>query len=117
MINNNYLCKRSLERRESNLSIADYIAKFVRFLSDSSWNKSLLNPINTFLSGNYSLSEIDSLMMSVTKTVEKTLENAIARRRGSPVPRQYSYGIRLLNYALSCNFIKNKNEPIFSLLY
>jgi len=73
--------------------------------------------ITDFLEGKrYSENEIDALMMSVTKRVETTLKDSIERYQGKSLPSKIS-GDKLLDHALGCHFIKNKEEPIYSLLY
>lgn len=96
----------------------EYIQKFIRFLRDASWHRSILNLITDFLENqHYSLSEIDSLIMSVTKKVETSLRDAVARYQGSSVPSNSSYGVRLLDYAVRCGLIRSKKEPVYALLY
>jgi len=98
--------------------VPEHVQKFIRFLRDANWHRSLLKMITDFLEGHrYSASEIDSLMMSVTKAVETNLRDAVTRCQESPVPRNVSYGIRLLNYAVNCGLIRNREEPIYALLY
>lgn len=96
----------------------EYIQKFVRFLHDANWHRSLLNAITDFLdTRRYSLSQVDALIMSVTKTVEISLRDAVSRYQGSSVPKDLSYGVKLLNYAVKCGLIQDYKEPIYALLY
>jgi len=95
----------------------DYIEKFVKFLSDTNWHKFLIDSINKYIIGCHSLTEIDKLFMSITKIIEMFLVDAVTKKQGSPVPSKFSYGIKLLNYAIQCRLIKSKDEPIYSLLY
>ena len=95
----------------------DYVEKFVRFLHDANWHKSLLDIITDFIEGHrYTVSEIDSLIMSVTKKVETSLLDAVVRHQGSSVPVQRSYGTKLLKYAVKSGLIQSPEEPVYSLL-
>jgi hypothetical protein len=74
--------------------------------------------ITSFLeAGRFTASEIDSLMMTITKNVESNLRGALARHLGNAVPNDRSYGIRLLDYAVDCHLIPSKEHPLYALLY
>ena len=99
-------------------AVPEYIEKLVQFLNqETSWNSYILSDIQAFLEvKNPSNKEIDSLLMSVTKRVETKLKETLAIHLGNPVPRDKSYGVKLLDYAVSSHLIASKDEPIYSLI-
>lgn len=96
----------------------EYVEKFVRFLQEATWHRSHLEIITSFLEARrFATSDIDSLMMAITKNVETNLRSALALHLGSAVPNDRSYGVRLLDYAVNCHLIPNKEHPLYALLY
>jgi hypothetical protein len=95
----------------------EYIKKFVKFLRDATWEKTLSQPIDNFKKAkSYTRTEIDNLLMSITKSVETTLKGAIKKLQAKPLPKK-ACGVELLNYALGCGLIKSKEDPLYSLAY
>jgi len=94
----------------------DYIDKFVRFLKEVNWHEALIPPITTFLESKYTESDVDNLMMSSSKTVETVLRNTMQQLQGSTVGLNLS-GERLLESAVNCHLIKNKDAPLYTLIF
>lgn len=94
----------------------EYIRKFVRFLRDATWHIDLSDIINNFLESKQSDNEIDNLIMSITKKVETTLRESIEKIQGRSLPSRIN-GIKLLDYALDCKLIDNKDNSLYHLIY
>jgi hypothetical protein len=98
-------------------SNTEYIEKFVRFLQDATWHESLLDIITEFIEkSGQTNSDLDSLIMSATKKVEESLRNSVSKKIGTAVPPTESYGQKLVNYAITCDLIKDYYQPIYALL-
>lgn len=95
----------------------EYIEKFVKFLHDANWHRSILDKVTHFLEAqHFTTGDIDSLLMEVTKTVESNLRATVARHMGKKIPQNRSYGIKLLNLAVDSHLILNREHPLYGFL-
>lgn len=93
-----------------------YITRFHTFLSEVNWHEALIPIITTFLESRHIETDIDNLLMQATKKVEMILRNSIQQLQGSS-ERLKVGGIKLLDYAVHYHLIKNKEDPLYSLIY
>ena len=99
----------------------EWIGNLNSVLSIVKWNASLTPLIQDYLNHtDYTQTTVDTLLMAVTKAVEASLRDAVARFTSSSVPTADAYGINLLNYAKNKGFIqeaKRGTDCLFSLMY
>jgi len=94
----------------------EYIRRFITFLQEHDWHNELRPNITTFLDSKHIETDVDNLLMGITKKVETVLRDSIQQHQGS-TERTREVGIRLLNSAVHCHLIKNKEELLYALLY
>ena len=94
----------------------EYVKKFLSFIREENWHEALIPSITVFSDSKHTLQDIDNLLMAVTKRVETFLRDSIQQFQGSTI-RSNLWGIRLLDYAVNCHLIKNKEEPLYHLIY
>ncbi|MHA1280159.1 MAG: zinc ribbon domain-containing protein [Candidatus Helarchaeota archaeon] len=94
----------------------DFKESFESFLRTHQWHNKLLDPITIYLDSSQNDTNVDNLLMSVTKIVETSLRENIQRKLSSK-DKSPEVGIRLLDSAVHCHFIKSKDEPLYSLLF
>lgn len=94
----------------------NYIERFAVFLGEHIWNNSLAQILTSFLGSRHDESDIDTLIMAITKKVETVLRDSIREHQGSSKESD-RVGIALLNYAVDCHLISSKEEPLYHTIY
>jgi hypothetical protein len=99
----------------------EWLEKLNIILSSVKWNNALTIVIQDYLNHtDFTQESVDALLMSVTKLVETSLRDAVAKYIQATVPRESSYGTNLLNYAKTKGFIpqpKKGSDFIYCLMY
>jgi hypothetical protein len=102
-------------------SYQDLIPVFHPLLGKVKWHRSLAIIIQDFLNNeNFTNITIDKFLSSVTKGIETYLREAVQSFLGVKIPTERSYGLNLLNYAKTKDFIpepKRGANSIFHLIY
>ena len=99
----------------------EWIEKLNTVLGFVKWNAALTPLIQDYFNRtDFSQTSVDGLLMSVTKAVETSLRDAVAKFTSATVPAESGYGINLLNYAKNKGFVQEArrgSDCIFSLMY
>jgi hypothetical protein len=98
------------------LTEQNFIKSFVTFLRSNNWHRFLLPVITVFLDSNHTDIDLDNFLMAITKKAEINLRTCIQRHQASAI-RSKEVGIRLLDSAVHCHLIKNKEETLYALLF
>jgi len=99
------------------MPIPTIVLDFTCFLEGKKWQRDLSEKIANYLSKkDPSLQDVDELMMTITKLVERKLEGAIERHTGSNVPKEKAYGMKLLALAVDSGLLPSRNDDRYHLM-
>jgi len=105
------------EIRALKMPIPIIVLDFTCFLEGKKWQRDLGEKIANHLSKkDPSLQDVDELMMTITKLVERKLEEAIEKHSGCNVPEDKAYGVKLLSLGVESGLLPSRDDDAYHLL-